>query len=102
MEIQKIPQDAELVIFDFYGPLSVESDGDLKLRDNADKLIFRLKLQSKKMAISSTSHVEEIISFPWFATIGVFMNGVYGKEHVVDNGEAKYKDLGKICQDQIC
>lgn len=100
MELQKIPEDAELIIFDFYNALVVSPDSVLRFRNNVDKVIFRLKLQSRKMAISSSSPIEEIENFPGFATVGVFMNGVYGKEHVVNEGNGKYKDLGKICQEQ--
>jgi|SRR3989338_3528116 len=99
MELKTIPQDAELIIFDFCNTLVIESDGNLKLRDDAFDLIARLKLKGKKMAISSTTSLEDITSCAGILAIRPFVDRIYGEEHIIIEEGRKYKDLSRICKD---
>ena len=99
MEIQKIPEDAELVIFDYCNTLLVCPNGNPMLRDKAFGLIARLRLKRKKSAISSTSLLKDILDCPEFLQILPFISGVYGEEHTFEEEGRKYKDLGLICEE---
>lgn len=99
MVLKTIPKDVELVIFDFCNTLVIESDGNLKLRDNAFGLMARLKLRGKKIAVSSTSILEAYMDCVDISTIRPFVDGIYGEEHIITEEGRRYKDLGKICRD---
>ena len=99
MEIQKIPQDAELVIFDYFNTLLICPNGNPMLRDKAFSLVVRLRLERKKSAISSTSLLKGILNCPGFLQILPFISGVYGEEHTFEEEGRKYKDLGLVCKE---
>ena len=94
-----IPKNSELVILDFYNTLVVESEDKIKLRDDIFSQIVRLRLKGKKIAISSSSPLEEILNFPEFLKIRTFIWGIYGKEHIIKENGKEYKNLGLICKE---
>ncbi|MBT3298371.1 HAD family hydrolase [archaeon] len=108
MLLKKIPEDKQLIIFDFYDTIIyTEYYHNNFLRTGIKELVEHLKDQGINMVISSDAGLGEIrrdFGYTYKSEFLDHFNKIYGGETTgfdkTGMGFRMYKDLGLICEEQ--
>lgn len=88
----------DLVILDFYDTIVQLEDEEWVPRKGIGGLLLALQKSGRRLAVCSDAGEDKI----WERLGGLagYFAGIYGHSSLVHDGEAVYKDLGRICEEQ--
>ncbi|MFW5852482.1 MAG: HAD family hydrolase [Nanoarchaeota archaeon] len=106
MQLEKIPSEVELVIFDFYDTIiRTVYYNQNKLRNGIEELVEHLKQEQIPMVISSDGDeygIERDFGYAIHEEFQKNFKKIYGRKHLLYDHEEKrlFKNLIQICVEQ--